>query len=347
MTKARRISHVACTSAPGIAVAVLLCACSSLGYSEVEPEPTVRGPIPYRVEHPLAWTLLSMRLRRARVEPHGDLGIELDSAYTSVFRNDSTPTSNVTLDGELWSNSLRMRVGVVSGGDFEIEIPVLYASSGFLDTFVDAWHEFLHFADGGRDDRPKNDYEMTISSNGNEVYHLEPNEWMLGDIPVTWTQQILDESVYPISFAVRGSLQFPTGSESRGTSNGEIDWGVGLLAERSLSRWTLFGGVDFTSSGTSDAFADADVEIVEQIQFSVGAEFRWNDHLSWLGDLVYTSPMTDDFDLDVINREILDLGLGAAWSFSESSRLSISFHEDVISRAGSDFGVLLAWSWKL
>lgn len=336
-----------CSCALSSAAVFLLGACSSLGYSESEPAPTVRGPIPYRVEHPLAWTLLSMRVRRARVQPRGVLGIELDSAYTSIFRNDSTPTSNVTLDGELWSNSLRMRVGVVPGGDFELEIPVLYASGGFLDTFVEAWHEFFHFSDGGRDERPKNEYEMSISKNGTEAYHLEPNEWMLGDIPVTWTQQLLDESDYPVSFAVRGCLQFPTGSESKGSSNGEIDWGVGLLAERTLSRWTLFGGLDFTSSGTSDAFADAGAEIAEQIQASLGAEFRWNDRMSWLGDLVYTSPMTDDFDLDVIDREILDLGLGAAWSFSENSRLSITFHEDVISRAGSDFGVLLAWSWKL
>lgn len=306
----------------------------------------MRGPIPYTLQHPVEWTLLEMRTRRAVATPTGSLDVAIYSAYTSIYRNDSTTDESVVIDAELWENSFAARYGIVPGGDLEVEIPVLYASSGFLDQFVDAWHSFFHLSDGGRSDRPANDYEVSIESNGNEIYSLSSGEFMLGDIPITWTQQILDEEHDGLALAARAALQLPTGSQSKGTSNGALDWGVGLLAERTLERWTLFGTVDFADSGTSDAFADEDVEIREQIGASLGAEYRWNASFSWLADVSFNSPITRDLDLKVINRELLDLGVGGAWDVGESSRMTLSFHEDLISYSGPDFGVLLSWTYR-
>jgi hypothetical protein len=76
-------------------------------------------------------------------------------------------------------------------------------------------------------------------------------------------------------------------------------------------------------------------------------ELRWNDRLSLLTQLLWTSPLTSDIDLEEISREIFDLGLGAAYDMKSGGRLFVSFHEDLVAATGPDFSLLIGASWGL
>ncbi len=327
--------------------AATISSCALLPDRTSSPRPVVRGPVPTRVQHPLAWTLLQFRPRRPIAEPLGRVGVEVTSAYSSIFRNFSNVSEKVTIDGELWENAVVARAGVAPGGDLEVEVPVLYASRGFLDHFVDAWHSLFGFSDGLRNTRPDDAFEMDMSTGGKRVYHFDEDEPSLGDVPVIWTQEIVGEDRAPFALAVRGGLELPTGSESRGAGNGAFDWGGGFVAERSIERWTFFGGVDGMKNGNPSAFDAAGISLAPQVDAELGGEYRWNDSLSWISDLVFTSAMTHDFGLHVINRPILDLGVGAAWDTGVDSRWMLTFHEDLISNSGPDFGVMVTWLWRI
>ncbi|HJO27059.1 MAG TPA: hypothetical protein QF730_07425, partial [Planctomycetota bacterium] len=71
---------------------------------------------------------------------------------------------------------------------------------------------------------------------------------------------------------------------------------------------------------------------------------RWNDRVSLLGQLIWASPPVTGYDLEEIDAEIIDLGLGAAWDLSDGSRLFCSLHEDLVAAAGGDFGFMFGWS---
>lgn len=293
---------------------------------------------------PLAWSLGDLRPRRALATPRGAYDVSFASCYASIFRFDERKPSKVVIDGELWRNALSLRTGVIPGADVEFELPILYASSGVLDGFIDFWHDFFGLPAGRRELRPEGEYEMSVQSNGKEIWSLESDGPMLGDVPVTWTQELVGDETQALAW--RAMLELPTGSENRGASNGELDWGVGLVGERNFERWSFFGALDHLHAGEPSSFDNSGVHLRDRFEVALGGEYRWDDRTSLLTSLEWTSPFTRDLGLKVINREIVDFGVGAAWDVGELSRISVSFHEDLVSNTGADFAVLVGWTTR-
>jgi hypothetical protein len=333
-------------AAPAVAL-VCTAGCSALSRSPDDPAPIVRGPIPARTQAPIALTYLAFRPRRAVIQPEGKVGVGVLSAYSSIFQNGSSAQDSVVLDGEVWSNSLLLRWGAAEDCDLELELPVVYATSGFLDLFVENWHDFFGLPDGGRDSRPRFAYEMEATHGGQTAYSLEGNEPGLGDVPILYTRAIRDEDAQGPALAWRAGIELPTGSESRGFGNGKIDAGAGLLAERSWGRWTTTAGVDFVKRASSDSFERAGVEAQDDFSGQLGAEYRWNDGLSLVCGLAYDSPVTEDIALKEIDHGILSLDLGAAFDLAPGSRLILGFGEDLIAASGPDFTVSAALTFGL
>lgn len=324
--------------------ACLGAACSALGHLDDAPKSRVRGPISARPEHPLAATWLALQPRRAttQIRGHGELGFE--ASYASFFENSPRVDRSVIVDGEVLSLTARARFGLGETDDVEIALPTTIAGPGFLDDFVERWHEFFGLPDGRRDTRPRDEYLMRIENGGSEAFRLQGGEWLLGDVDVVWTHNFRPESEGGGAWSARLGVELPTGSVGDGTGNGEIDFGGGWLYERSRGRFTFSAAFDVVVTADGRKLRDANLEADDLFDLQAGVEYRWNDTTSLLAGLVATSPMVTDLDLDSIDQPILDLGLGIAWDASADSTWRASFHEDLISDAGPDFGVLLSFT---
>jgi hypothetical protein len=336
------------TAIPLLALVLLSSAgCSLIPEHTEDPAPIVRGPEPARLQHPLALNFLAFRPRRAVTQPSGTTDVAWDSAYSSIyFSQKNGPDESVMLDGELWTNAIRTRHGIGEHSDIEFEVGVLRAGGGFLDPFVNDWHRAFGFPDGGRNNAKDNSYEMQIRANDQSAYELESHHIGLLDIPIVWTQSLMEEDEDQPAVALRFGVELPTGNENKGFSNGEVDYGLGVLVERSVGRWTFTGATDYVFTERSDDFEKADIQMDDLWDVQAGAEYRWNDSGSLLAQLVYTSPLVRDIPLDAIDSPILDLGVGAVWDHSERSRITLTFHEDLIADAGPDFGFALSWVWR-
>lgn len=305
----------------------------------------VRGPLPTRTQHPVAMTFLHPRPRSVATTPAGEWAVGAQGAYTSIFEEEQAPGQRVAFDGEVARASLRVRRGLGSRTDVEVELPALFASSGFLDRIVNEFHDLFGFPDQGREDAEDDQYRMRLRRGGDVIYDLEEDRLGLGDVPVALTHRVRVEDEDGPGVAVRLGVELPTGSEDRGFGNGGVDWGAGVLAERSAGRWTFTGALDWTTNAQPDAWRDADVAAKDLGHAQVGVEYRWSDRLSLLGQLYWTSPMTRDFDVEEFNREILDLALGCAWGGGEGPTWFAAFQEDVIAATGPDFGVVFGVGW--
>lgn len=289
-----------------------------------------------------------MKPRRAQVQAQGEARLEVSSTYSTIFEiKDDFPAEALAFDGELWRNALNLRYGVAPGTDFEVEIPLLYTTSGFLDSFIDDWHQLFFLPDGNRSDGVDDQFDMSIIKDGRKLYELEEDRLGLGDVPLIFTHQFLEEKQAGYALAWRFGVELPTGSVDRGFGNGKLDFGSGVLAEKSFGRWTATGGLDYVVVGTPTRFRALDDELSNLLDVQLGLECRWSDHLSLLGGLVWVSPVTRDLDGEEIDREILDLGLGFARDLPRDSQLSVSFHEDLVAATGPDFAVMLAWTVHL
>ena len=306
----------------------------------------VRGPLAARAQHPLALTLLGPRPRRAAPVGEGQLQVGVVSAYSSIYEEDQEAGEKAVFDGEFLQSSLTLRYGLGERTDLELEVGGTYATSGFLDPFINDFHSFFGFPDGGRDKAPTNDYLMRIQRDGDVLYDLEADQAGLLDIPLWITHAVQLEDEGQPGILLRAGVELPVGSESRGRGNGELDYGVGVLFEKSLERFTFTGGLDFIWTGQPTAFEQADVELDDVFQLSAGTEYRLDRSSSLLVQLLWYSPMLSDFGLEEINREIFDLGLGYARDLGDSLRLQLAFHEDLVAATGNDFSVLAGLTWS-
>jgi hypothetical protein len=229
--------------------------------------------------------------------------------------------------------------------DVEVELPVVYASSGFLDAFIENWHAAFGLPNGGREEREQDQYDMYVEKDGQRLYVLDADGPAFGDVPIVVTQRVLSEYEAGISLDLRGGVELPTGSEPHGIGNGGLDWGGGALVEKSIQRFTLSAGAYFVDAATPDSFASADAEIAEQRYLHAGLEYRWNDRVSVIAGLRSSTPATRDVTIEEVNANVLELDLGFVFEDPGTNRrLSFGLTEDLISESGPDFTVFFAWA---
>lgn len=342
----RRVNSI--VRAFAVALVAASCgACALLPEHSDDPARVVRGPFPSRTQEPIALTFLQFTPRSLATARPGKPELRATSAYSSLYENGFSNTASVVIDAELWRNAFSLRTGVTPNADVEIEVPVVYAANGFLDRFIESFHNFFLFPAGGRDDRPLNTYAVDVEQNGRQAYRLEDNRLGLGDIPIVFTQKLVEESESSPALGWRAGVELPTGSESRGFGNGRLDAGAGVLAERSWGRVSATGAIDWVKTARSKSFERAGIDAHDDLDLQLGLEYRWNDDLSLLGGLVLTSPVTRDIALKEIDREILSVDFGFARDLGSGSRLYFTFEEDAIADSGPDFTVYVGWELVL
>tara|TARA_R110002072_G_scaffold68371_8_gene166563 strand:- start:2133 stop:3218 length:1086 start_codon:yes stop_codon:yes gene_type:complete len=334
--------HIAMTLAKIALLVVLMTGCSALAPG-ADVTFRARGPLATRPQHPMLLTMLGPRPRSVRTQPEGSTGFAADLSWSSIFEQAGgpPPLGVFRMDGEFGRASVRARHGLGPDTDIEIEIAALYASSGFLDQFVNDFHELFGFPDSGRSLAPVDDFRMSFTSGGGQRYRFAEDTLGFGDLPVFLTHRVRREDEDGPGVAVRVGVEFPTGDEADGFSNGGIDFGAGVLIERARGPWVFTGSFDVILPASPDGLKTVGIEYGEQYRLQVGCERNWTDRLSLLANLHLRSPITDDFAFEEIDREILDLGLGFAWDVSDDAILQASFHEDLVSATGADFGVFV------
>jgi hypothetical protein len=292
-------------------------------------------------------TYLTFRPRRAAIQPAEKTLLSVQSAYSSVYQNGHSGTDDVVFDGEIWHTSLALRRAVAPSTDLELELSLIYATSGFLDLIVEDYHHMFGFPSEGRDERSRFAYEMDAFHNGNLAYRLDGNEVGFGDLPIVLTHALVDESASHPGVSIRAGVELPTGSEEKGFGNGKLDYGGGLLAEKAFGRWNTTAAVDYVVAGSSHTFEQADASSHDNLDLQVGLEYRWNDRLSLLLGSVLESPVTRDIAIKEIDGNILSIDVGVAWDLGNRSRLLLDFGEDAVAKAGPDFTLMAAWSISL
>lgn len=326
--------------------AVLLCPGCAVLEPTSEPTPVVRGPLAVKTNGPIVATLLQFRPRTAETTPVGRLRLELTTEYSSMFENGTDGSSRVLFDGEILRVGVALRTGISPTTDVEVELPVSYASSGFLDSFIESWHELFGLPNGGRESRDEGEYDMRVRVDGQQVYALEGDELAFGDVPIVVTQRIVEEKESGFSVDLRGGIELPTGSESSGVGNGGLDWGGGVTFEASHDRFTFSGGAYFVDPATPSSMSDAGLKYDEQGYLQAGVECRWNELVSLVGGVRASTPATDDVTIEEVNGKVVDVDVGVVIGEAQtSSRFTFGLSDDVVSESGPDFTVFFGWSY--
>jgi hypothetical protein len=272
-----------------------------------------------------------------------DARLVVDLANNYV--DDQNPRESILLDGESTRFSLDARYGIKKGWELGVVVPYVIQSGGFLDGFIEGYHNAFGFPQGGREQAPRNRLLYRYVKDGQERLKVGDSSSGLGDISFNGGWQAWGGKGEPSSAALRASLKLPTGSSSALHGSGSWDLSLWMVGSNdwkvTYGHLTLFGGAGFMGMTGGDVLES---QQRNWVGFG-GLGFGWSP-ARWIAFKVQANGHTSfykDSDLRELNYHSIQLTMGGTLAFSDRISLDLGVTEDVIVKTSPDVVFHLAW----
>ena len=107
-------------------------------------------------------------------------GLTLD--LTNEFYVEVLADETAQLDGETLATTLRWRHGLSERWAVGIDLPLVDSGRGFLDRWIEDWHEWFGLPNAGREQFPQDQYRFALTQNGATVFERDRGTTDLGDV---------------------------------------------------------------------------------------------------------------------------------------------------------------------
>lgn len=295
-----------------------------------------------RNQHPVQLTTLRMTPTSARTLDAGSLELGLTTSYSSLFLQTEVGTNSYRMDGEILRAGLFTRYSPLNKLQVSIELPAAHTSGGFLDGFLENYHDAFGLNDGKRDEAPRNRFLVSAMQDDQSVYRMERRSVALLDIPIEAMWQFVEyRGVLNLDLALRAALELPTGDQQSGYGNGGIDYAVGALGEISWGPLALSAHIAHTTIATPDRARKAGLVYRDGISSGFGLEAALARDLSLLVQVEMDQCVLRNLrDVHTESDQWL-LWVGFRTHISDDLELELSFGEDLTLNAAPDFTVFM------
>ncbi len=298
------------------------------------------GPLPIRSQNPLYLQFLSMPLELATTANAESFESTLQITYSNVFEYYPLGPDLIFYDMELWRTAFTWKYGISERMDVAVEVPVVSQVGGFLDGFIEGYHDTFGFPNGGRNYEAQNQFRFFLSQGGNTLVDYDRQSLGLADASLRLKYQFTDFA------SVAAYAKLPTGEVDAGLSSGHADFGLSLFVQKNFRRWHLNSQLGVVQLG-GHKFLEEQMR-VGFVQFAQSVEWQIFNSLSFLAQVSGNSPAFKGFSTNPMTDMVMDLTLGLAGAKPLKSKMadeffySLGFSEDVLSRGPSvDFSLQL------
>ena len=112
------------------------------------------GPLQVKNKFPLFLNVNAPYLESASLQNSFTASL----SHSSIYLVEHSSEWDMGLDMEITELNLRFRKSINNFIELGVDVPILSFNSGFMDGFLDSYHDTFGFPDYGRSDRPKNDF---------------------------------------------------------------------------------------------------------------------------------------------------------------------------------------------
>ncbi len=297
------------------------------------------GPLDVRNSLPVFLTLGSPVMLSAE----GEDSIGLDFTYSSTYIVAASAEWSFGLDLEAAVADIRLR-RLVWGDSLElgIDIPVLSFNSGFLDGFLESYHDAFGFPDYGRSRRPRNDFLFEVSRSGDTVVAGDSGGIALGDVRVGLKKTIYGRD--PL-VSIYGSVELPTGDPHGGYGSGALDAGAALLVNKRIGDrvMTYFNAGAVFTGGLK---AEENLDLNDYLYGGAAIEWLCSERLSLNAQLFAQGSPFGDTGIRAVDEVSTILSLGGRYRTGRGA-LEFSFSEDTNTAGAPDFMLGFGYSYRL
>ncbi|BEQ14580.1 DUF3187 family protein [Desulfoferula mesophila] len=323
-------------------IALVLC-CLASAVAALAGQPVPAGQ-PFMVpnQSPLALSLVPFTPTAAALGPQGANRFTLVSAYSSIFVQQSSRAANLDLDMELGYLSLGYAYTLHPRVRLGLELPAAFYWGGFMDGFIESYHQALGLPNGGRENAPQNQVRYDLSSRGKRIVSQDGSTQAVGDLRLkgAW---LLWQGGGP-ALSLLGQVSLPTGDPDKGLGAGGTIPALGLSGDLPLGRWALNANVMYFYLGDTSLLEPLQADNVWAGSLSLG--WAWTDSLTLRGQLNGATALVEGTGVEGLDNAILQLLLGAQWAPCHGQLISLAFAEDLIYYTSPDFTLSLSWGWS-
>jgi hypothetical protein len=293
------------------------------------------GPLQMRNQFPLFMHLDAPYLEKAAMEN----SFSINLSHSSMYLVEDSDQWSAGLDMEITGMNLRFKRTVRDLFEVGIDVPVISLSSGFLDGFLESYHNAFGFPDYGRSERPTNDFLYEVKKEGKVIVKGRNGHIGLGDIRLSVKKPLLSGDTM---VSLRADIEFPTGDADAGYGNGSFDAGFGLLIDKRLTEQiqsSINAGIVFPG----DLKGKGRIGLREFVYGGVSVEALAWKRFSLLAQIFAQNSPFPETGIGEIDRPAVLLSFGGRYR-SGVNMLELSLTEDPNTAGAPDF--TLAFSYR-
>jgi hypothetical protein len=286
------------------------------------------GPLQVRNQFPLFLNINAPYLESASLQD----SFAASLSHSSIYLVDNASEWDIGLDMEITELNLRFRKNINNFIELGVEVPILSFNSGFMDGFLDSYHDTFGFLDYGRSNRPDNDFLYEVKRDGSVVVSGESGRISIGDIRFTLKKPLIKGDP---EISIKGEIEFPSGDSKNGYGNGSIDTGVSLLMDKEFGEtWKTYLNLGVVFPGDLKGYER--VELKSFIWGGAAAEAALWKTISLLGQVFIQGSPFPETDIASFDRTAVLLSLGGRYHSGNSS-FELSLTEDPNTSGAPDF----------
>ncbi len=271
-------------------------------------------------------------LDQARILNQGSSRLQANLDVISNFTERSDSVENLSFDGETYRLELALSRGIGQNFEIGITLPLVSHQSGFLDGFIEGWHDAFGLPQGGRDQAPRDQLDYSYTKLGGDSFSRTSRTSGIGDLSLLTGWQWWQDQQAGRSLALRASLKLPTGDSEQLLGSGSWDLALWLSAEQ---RWStdvgeliLYGGGGALYGTDGDLLPDQRRNLAATVSLGfgwqpwsrIGFQVQFDGHTALFSDSAFK-------ELDQFAGQ---LATGGSLALGDNTDLEIAVIEDIL-----------------
>ena len=308
-----------------------------------------RGPLRIRNYHPPHLMFLMPAPAAPWDGKAGDWELTPGVAYAASFINEDSDRWRTVIDLEMTVLEFGLTAGLSRRLSLGADVRFASMSGGFLDGFLEDFHDAFGLPNYGRERRPENEFLYFIEKDGEQWLESEFGGMHLVD-PSLSLEYLLTDRGDPrapegrFTAGLSYALKLPLGDERAGFGSGHLDHRVALPLRWVGHPFALYLVPAFSFLADPDT-AGADIRVRNVFGTFLSAEWAFARHWSVLAGLnFYTSPF-EETGIEQFDDDSYQLDVGLIWNPAPDVRLELSFSED-LTRPAPDFALRMGLGYR-
>lgn len=261
------------------------------------------------------------------------ISVTLHSDVATHFVSQESERERVFFDGETQKHSVNIRWGLSPQWELSARIPSIKHNGGFVDSYVNRWHDFFGMSDGGRSTLPED--QIRFQFDGAEQQGLLDRS-VSGQGDTTVELSYVSERQQELQITSAVGYKASTGSSDRWLGSGADDlYGVTRFSGAHQENLPLYwhGQFGVTRVGQSALFG---AQQKDWLWFTgLSAEWLLNDRWSLIAQLDSHSALLTS-ELDALGKTAGILSLGLRRQLDRQWAFDVSFAEDIMVESAPD-----------